>query len=114
VTHSVTTTQTAKAVHSCLSCYRTIDPGEKYYKTVTFDGTALTYKQCVHCDVLAARWHLYRWSNWEGCGREDFQEYGRDAARDTISDARLYVQWTRGWRRRDGGLYPVPRTEVAA
>lgn len=108
MTFHLTTTQTARKSHQCDSCGRTVEPGEKYDKTVTFDGGAAAYKQCRHCCVLADLWKLYEWTNWEGYGREDFQEYGRDAARDTMRDARWYVQWTRQWRRRDGTLYPIP------
>lgn len=108
MTYALTTTQTARKPHQCQSCWRTIDPGEKYDKYVTFDGGAGTYKECRHCTALAILWDLFRWTNCEGYDHEAFYEYGRDAARDTMRDARWFVQWKRHWRRRDGTLYPIP------
>lgn len=116
MTLQLTTTQTARKQHQCQSCCRVIESGERYVKYTGNDlGQFVTYKECRHCSGLAVLWDLYQWTNWEGYGREDFQEYGRDAARGGMRDARLYVQWTRQWRRRDGTLYPIPeRTPEAA
>lgn len=75
------------------------------------DGTAWTWKECAHCEVLIA-W-LYRldevWGGDEGYGPETFANWEPS----TWSDLRLKANWRRRWTRRDGSLVPVP-TKVMA
>jgi hypothetical protein len=107
--HSSVTTPKARKPHTCESCRRTIHPGEKYIRQFIADGQVAVYVECIHCNTLADLWDLYQWTNCEGYGREDFEEYGRDCAHlDTLRDARWYVQWKRQWRRYDGTLYSIP------
>lgn len=113
----VVSTPRARKEHTCTSCGRVIDCGETYVRQFIADGNVWVYVECGHCNALAALWDLYRWTDWEGYSREDFEEYGRDVAHlDTLRDARWYVQWKRQWRQYDGTLYPIPaaRREEAA
>lgn len=108
MTFSTDTHPRARTEHQCNDCHRTIRPGETYRRGVVMDGTAWTWKECVHCEVLID-W-LYRSNEvWDG------EDYGPDTFADweprTLSDLRLKANWRRKWTRRDGSLVPIP-TEV--
>lgn len=92
----------ARKPHTCSLCARTIDPGETYTRGFGADGGgAWTWKNCTHCEAFLTRAEV-------ACDVEygvgDFECFEPS----TVTEARWLVQWRRGWRRRDGALYPVP------
>lgn len=97
----------ARTSHRCNLCNRVIHPGETYLRQRCIDGDPYVFKGCGHC--LAAQAILDRiepgWRDpYEGSGIDDFDEWYPS----TVAGARIKVMWRRGWRRRDGSLYPVP------
>lgn len=113
--HWCKTIRKALKTHICESCGRSIDKGEKYDRTFAIDGgDTWVYKECVHCAALVNIWCIWDYCDAsEGYTLDTFHEY-RDEIR-TITDARLWAQWHRKWRRGDGTLFPVPEpAKVAA
>jgi hypothetical protein len=102
----------ARKAHTCSTCRRRIDAGERYEVGRSLvDGTWHTYRQCAHCSAV---WSLYRPEDDEGCvspwGYDNWCGWG---ARD-VTELRHMAQWRRGWRRNDGVLYPFPTRAVVA
>lgn len=93
----------ARKPHRCDMCFRTIGPGETYLRGAGMDGTAWTWKECAHCEVLAS-WVV------QSLGLD---EYGEENLinwdPETTGEMRIKVQHRRQWKRRDGDLYPVPQ-----
>lgn len=102
MTHWHSEHRTARAEHKCGCCGRTIRKGERYRRGVGLDGTAWTWKECAHCDVLAR--HV--------CDAYDLDEYDPDSIADydaeDLGELRVKVGFRRRWTRSDGSLYPVP------
>jgi len=96
------TTPRARKEHTCTACGRGIAVGETYLRGVEFDGTAWTWRECAHCELL----FRYLSNLW------DFDEYTFDMAWDwdpkTDSAARVKAAWASKWRQVDGALYPLP------
>lgn len=92
----------ARVKHRCDLCGREILPGETYRRSVLLDGTANTWKECAHCDAVRDV-ALDQWLS---------DDYTPDLPAEweptSWQQMRVKVQWLRGWRRRDGSLYPVP------
>lgn len=103
---------TARKSHTCASCGRVVLPGESYIRCVTFDGTAGTYKECVHCSALAALWQLWEWGDDYTYDQDAFQAYGADC--NHLLDVEWFAQYSQQWQRPDGSLYDVPAREAAA
>lgn len=102
MTHYAHTYPKARKPHRCEDCGRTIDPGETYRRGAGIDGgTAWTWKECAHCCTLV---HLLWWGDSEGYGQETFDEWEPE----TVGHLRLKALWRKKWRRKDGGLYPIP------
>lgn len=56
--HVVTTEPTARKFHPCEVCNAGIQPGEKYQRTITFDGEVLTWKNCLPCrEAMDEAWN---------------------------------------------------------
>jgi hypothetical protein len=102
-------TRTARVEHTCQTCFRRIDPGERYrYQTGVFDGCWYTFRQCSHCEAI---WLLYRPEDDEGLVSEGgYDAWQCDRAGD-VTEARHIAQFRRHWRRMDGDLYPMPTRE---
>lgn len=104
--HYSITRPVARKPHGCGSCGRTIQPGERYKRGAGMDGTAWTWKECGHCDVLL-EFVLHVW--W------DDEEYPPDVIvewdPDGLAELRLKVLFRKQWRRADGTLYPLPVIE---
>ena len=46
---------TARKRHWCDVCRWPIMPGERYLRAVSFDGTAVTWRECLWCERVRAR-----------------------------------------------------------
>lgn len=104
---------TARTVHHCESCGRTIAPGEEYDRVFAVDsGDHWTYKECVHCHALVQIWQLWEFASDEGYGADTFNEYYLYERR-TEADSIYWTQWKRRWRHDDGTLYPIPTRQEA-
>lgn len=96
----------ARKTHTCDMCSRTIEPGETYRRARSVgDDGPYTFKECGHCRLLLSLYgDEFVWDWWEGYSPEDVIEWEPQ----TVATLRLKVQFRRRWRRRDGGLYPLP------
>lgn len=96
----------ARKEHTCHTCFRRIDPGEQYTTQFTiYDGNPHRFKQCGHC---VAVWNIWRPEDIDGLISEDgYDGWAGDSARD-VAELRAMVYFLRRWRRKDGGLYPIP------
>lgn len=99
-------TPMARKPHKCCECYRFIDEGEKYYRTVAaFDGSVRTYKTCAHCQIpilwltVQCGWYSF------GYVQEDITEH---AYYESYAVKRVAVSMRRKWRRRNGTMMPIP------
>lgn len=108
----------ARIEHDCMSCGRTIKPGETYERQDNvFDGARYSYKACRHCQVatkraLAISRDSYYWD--EGISSDVVHDVLRDEA-ETLGDIRLSIGMRRRWTHKDGTLWAVPTmTEKAA
>lgn len=124
-------TRKARKDHRCGECHRTIDPGETYRFWSWVGGDCdgfLTAKMCAHCDAI-----LDLGVSLSGCPRQWWWEfvYDRDpemgfvanvlddpshdvALADRVRLLRAWAQGRRGWRDRDGVLYPIPQVPAKA
>jgi hypothetical protein len=100
----------AKKDHKCSECGRIIVVGEKYYRERgKYDGSMFTHKTCEHCQV--ARTWMYR-----ECGgfvygeiEEELREHWNESHEYRNRElARLIYGMSRFWKRRKGGLMPIP------
>ncbi len=90
----------ANREHMCVTCYRTIDKGERYVRgSGIWYGSPTSWKQCAHCDSMLDRIDY----DEEFC--ED--DYDSFEPRD-IPELRALVHYRRKWRNSAGSLYPVP------
>ena len=93
----------ARKTHVCQTCYRIIRVGETYRRCVTFDGTAHTWLECVHCETA-----VRLWSDeivWDDCYSADsFSEWEPL----DVAGLRAKVNHRRKWARADGTLVEVP------
>lgn len=97
----------ARKEHVCLLCRRVIRPGEKYRRGVGLDGTAFTFKECLHCRaVMDLADPTGGDCEYDDSVLGEWEPYG-------ITEMRWKVQWARSWERRDGQLYPVPSKEAS-
>lgn len=102
--------RSARKEHRCSECGRTIETGESYlYVFGVWQGSPNQYKVCRHCNV-AKCWLVAECGGFLFEGIEEdihghAQEYG-----STTSAAlyRIVVGMRRKWRRRDGGMMPLP------
>lgn len=97
-------TRKARKPHQCQMCFRTIGPGEKYMRGSGMDGgTAWTWKECAHCEVVA-QWVIKLY---------DLDEYGEDDIfnwdPETVGELRIKAHYLKHWTRNDGQLYPIPQ-----
>lgn len=95
--------------HKCHECGRRIEQGETYlaefYKS---DGRTEGHKTCTHCRVVR-QWLGDECGGWLYHGvEEDICEHA-DEGYYGFGVKLLAIGIRRGWRRRDGGLWPVPR-----
>lgn len=94
----------ARKAHTCELCGRVIDPGETYHRyDGIYEGRALTWKQCQHCDAAVRAFDIEGWD--DGVGPDDMGEWEPR----TVTELRNKVYYSRQWRRPNGELYPVPR-----
>ena len=99
----------ARKAHLCEWCDRIIGPGEVYFRAALLDdgGDLYSWANCRHCSAFV---HLCDIDyDGEGVCTDDIIEW---EPRD-IEALRWKVWWRKGWRRKDGTLYPVP-TQVAS
>jgi hypothetical protein len=120
-----TTKPRANKEHVCGNCCRTIAKGETYARSSwVYDGYVSVFKMCSHCEA-AASW-LVKVCGGFICGDsgqvpgglpwEDLQEHWDDHAWPirSLDLGRLLVGLKRGWKRRDGQLWPVELVQAWA
>lgn len=94
----------ARIEHKCQLCYRTIEPGEQYNRQRNIgDDGPYVFKACAHCDAYVRLAGIANWAD-DGYAADDVWEYPPA----NIREARWRAMYRRKWRRRDGGLYPIP------
>ena len=92
---------TARRRHRCGVCYRSILPGETYWRQASLDhGQAWTHKTCEHCERVA----------WAYCRVTGESEWDGENAIEWLSDKHpaVLAAFAAGWRWPDGDLVPVP------
>ena len=91
---------TARKRHYCGICYRSIQPGETYWRQAGFDGNAWTNKTCEHCERVVWRYshEVYE----DGWLIDCVLEWLEDEHPSVLASMRA------GWRFPDGELVPVP------
>ena len=92
---------TARRRHRCGVCYRSILPGETYWRQASLDhGQAWTHKTCEHCERVA----------WAYCRVTGESEWDGENAIEWLSDEHpaVLAAFAAGWRWPDGDLVPVP------
>ena len=92
---------TARRRHRCGVCYRSILPGETYWRQASLDhGQAWTNKTCEHCERVA----------WAFCRVTGESEWDGENAIEWLSDEHpaVLAAFAAGWRWPDGDLVPVP------
>ena len=92
---------TARRRHRCGLCYRSILPGETYWRQASLDhGQAWTHKTCEHCERVA----------WAFCRVTGESEWDGENAIEWLSDEHpaVLAAFAAGWRWPDGDLVPVP------
>ncbi|PPJ31888.1 hypothetical protein C5E45_32885 [Nocardia nova] len=95
----------ARKPHRCMTCGRTIDPGETYRHTRTVDGRDIwTWKECAHCGAMMTILRLWDWAEDDGFNPDWINGFEPT----TIAEARIFIGWRRKWRRKDGTLREVP------
>ena len=101
MTHYVDSWPTARRRHRCGLCYRSILPGETYWRQSSLDhGQAWTSKTCEHCErVVYAYCRTVGESEWM---EEDALDWLRD------DHPALFAALFAGWRFPDGDLVPLP------
>lgn len=102
----------ARKDHHCNLCGRIIGAGETYDRArlVAYDDGPYVFKTCTHCQALLFL-HPDSWEYAdEGYTTDDIIEWEPS----TIAGLRAKAMFMRGWRRRDGALYPVPQRQTAA
>jgi hypothetical protein len=103
-----TTNPVARRDHRCQLCSREIQSGERYNRQRNIgDDGPYVFKACAHCTAMVKVLNEIEgdwYDDWEGYSYTDLLEFDPSA----IYTARLRVMFRRGWRRRDGSLYPVP------
>lgn len=96
----------ARKAHNCEECGRTIQPGERYRRTIQkFEGTVSAWKTCAHCEAAAS--YLVEHCNGYLVGgvREDLEEHWTARVpEDRLFLGRAIVGMRRQWCRRDGAL----------
>ena len=92
----------ARKTHLCESCGRTIRVGEHYSRVAGLDGTAWTYKECLHCKPLTE--YVARSYDLETYTGEDVANWEPES----LEQLRIKAQWRRRWTRLDGTLFPRP------
>ncbi len=103
------TWQKARIAHKCKECGRQIRPGESYStEAFVFERDFNLHKTCAHClvvrDWLQAECGGYLY----GAVEEDIREHAYEGYGMAVK--RLAVGMGRNWQRKDGSLYPVPKT----
>ena len=91
---------TARKRHYCGICYRSIQPGETYWRQAGFDGNAWTNKTCEHCERV-----VWRYS------REVYEDQWLvDWVHEWLEDEHpsVLASMQAGWRFPDGDLMSVP------
>jgi hypothetical protein len=105
----------ARKSHTCEECGRTIEPGEDYDRYAgVWEGDFYTFVSCRHC--LALRRTIEKADpHWEsslgGIDEWFYQGMIRETAttfEDGLRLARLRLQFTRRWRKKDGALTMIP------
>ena len=107
--HITTSTPKARSCHMCDFCYRTIEPGETYTRTVSVQDCICVWKSCTHCEAMIRICDIEEWNLGDGIDRDHFVDL---EVRD-IFEARCKVMWHRKWRRKDGTLYPIPERKAS-
>lgn len=95
----------ARKEHGCQLCGRTIEPGERYSRQRNIgDDGPYVFKACAHCHAYVRLSEIAEWCDDVGYTADDMWEYEPR----NITEARWRAQHRRRWRRRDGGLCPIP------
>ena len=114
----------ARKPHRCDECRRAIDPGERYYRYAMKEWGERSIREqrmCAHCrstiEVGAAMTGCPMSWWWEkvhdlepdegGFVGDILVNHDLTAAQRAVM-LRQVVRRNRGWRRRDGSLYPLP------
>ena len=88
-------------------CDREIETGETYCRTVQLEDSIWVWKTCSHCEAMINECDLHGYTCGDGVDPDTFSEF--DA--ESIFDLRCKVMWRRKWRRKDGTLYPIPKSD---
>lgn len=115
----------ARKAHTCMECRRQIEPGETYHywttKDLEYDRGVETQKMCAHCwgtidlgCALTGCPPAWYWTMLFDLG-DDGGFVGDILGHDLVLSKagrfamlRAHVAGKRGWKRKDGTLYPVP------
>ena len=91
---------TARKRHWCDVCRWPIMPGERYLRAVSFDGTAVTWRECLWCERVVIAYAR---------GSCD-DEYPVDVVVEWLQDEHpiVYAAMLAGWRYPDGERLPLP------
>lgn len=99
---------TARTLHQCGECFRTIQPGERYQRAAgSWEGEFWSMTTCAHCAAIRPLvaeedpWYQehYYGGLWESLNNLD---------RYPLPLLRVMVNMRRHWSRRDGTLVDVP------
>jgi len=101
-------TPTARKAHKCAECYRTIEPGERYFvDRYLWEGKMHNHKTCAHCNVVR-QWLYEECGGWLYSGiKADIREHATSGDYP-MPVLRLAVGMMWGWRTRLGRTLPVP------
>ena len=89
---------TARVVHQCGGCGRTIHPGERYLRQRIVDvGDAWTWKECAHCEAVRPALFPDSWDETLPVASEVLGEYRNE----TVAHRVLWRALCQGWRRAD-------------
>lgn len=95
----------ARKPHQCCTCYRTIDPGERYLRGFgIYDGHASDWKQCAHCEAMLP------YIDYDDTFSNDDYECWEPG---NIRELRVRVHLNKKWRNGTGELYPIPFQKVS-
>ncbi|WP_158251256.1 hypothetical protein [Cryobacterium sp. Y11] len=100
----------ARKAHRCEMCRRVIGAGEVYKRGAGFDGTAWSWKECLHCEAVL---RIYGLGDGE-YNADSFEDWASDGDARDLSEARDMAGFRKQWRTKAGNLWPLPAPESPA
>ncbi|RFA24271.1 hypothetical protein CAI21_22320 [Alkalilimnicola ehrlichii] len=100
----------ARKSHRCSECRRSIQPGEEYMdERFIWQGEINQHRTCRHC-LVVRDWLLAECGGYlYGYVYEDIREHVHEGAYG-VDVKFLSIGMERRWQRRDGRVWPTPRT----